>query len=138
MASRRRTGDCTDSCTAAATYGASDDRSRYRATCCRTLRECVLQRYGHRHTQEEQRKYNPTHWGTPLMLDFPIRAFPSPLLTNWPRLCDLVALQRFLFEFHFINAAVEAQEKLAATLTCLLNESSTLMLVVMGSLATCL
>jgi hypothetical protein len=119
VASRRRTGDCTDGRTAAATYGASDDRAGHRATCCRTLRECVRQGYGHGHTEQEQRKYNPAHWVTPLMLD------PA-------------ALQCFLFEFHFIRVAVEAQEKPAATLTCLLNVSSTLILVVMGSLGTCL
>jgi hypothetical protein len=42
------------------------------------------------------------------------------------------------FEFHFIRVAVEAQEKPAATLTCLLNVSSILISVVMRSLAICL
>jgi hypothetical protein len=121
VASRRRTGDCTDSCPAAATYGASDDRARRRATARRTLRECVRQGYGHSHTQQEQRKYNPTHWVTPLMLD------PA-------------ALQCFFFEVspHFIRVAIEAQEKPVATLTCLLDASSALISVVMRWLAACL
>jgi hypothetical protein len=53
------------------------------------------------------------------------------------RHCDPAALQCFLFEFHFIRVAIEAQEKPAAILICLLNVSA-LMSVVMRSSAACL
>jgi hypothetical protein len=122
VASRRRTGDCTDGCTAAATYGASDDRARHRATCRRTLRECVRQGYGHSHTQQEQRKYNPTHWDTPLVLDFRYVLFRSQSAgTQSNDVAILLRCSAFSLKFHFIRVAIEAQEKPAATLTCLLN-----------------
>jgi hypothetical protein len=75
-----------------------------------------------------------------IMLDVPIRAFRFALLANWrnsmKRHCDSAALQCFLFEFHFIRVAIAAQEKPTAILTCLLNMSSALILVVMQSLTT--
>jgi hypothetical protein len=49
---------------------------------------------------------------------------------------DSAALQCFLFEFHFIRVAIEAQDKPVATLTCLLNVSSSLVSVVMQLLTT--
>jgi hypothetical protein len=78
---------------------------------------------------------------TPLMQDFSetccsFRAFSQIGQNSMKRHCDSAALQCFLFEFHFIRVAIEAQDKPAATLTCLLNVSSSLILVVMQSLAT--
>jgi hypothetical protein len=63
-----------------------------------------------------------------VMLGFPVRVFPLRASRKSAKLNETAlrsaALQRFLFEFHFIRVAIEAQEKPAATLTCLLNVSS--------------
>jgi hypothetical protein len=118
VASHRRAGDCADSCTAATAYGTPDDCATYRAASRSTLRECVGQRYDHSHTQQEQRNYDPTHWVTPLMLDFRQTRLSVPRFSQVGRdLINGIALllrcsaSSFGTRRHFIRVAIEAQDK---------------------------